>query len=122
TQNTLSRIDEMIEDKQLAAEIKAAYQFKDFDIRTFFFRQDQVKQQRDANGRVVFSNSNTTIEHRKDPNLSRRMKVKEAFKLGKTTTRCIDDIEYRLCHPKLICSICDEYAPSRTITVAEDEY
>jgi hypothetical protein len=121
TQNTLAKIDEMIEDKELAAEIKAAYQFKEFDIR-FFFRQDQIKGERDTNGRVVFPTSNAIINHHEIPKLFRRMNVKEAFKLGKTTTRYIGDIEYRLCHPKLICSTCDEYAPSRTITIAEDEY
>jgi len=121
TQSTLSQIDEVIDDKKLAVEIKAAYQNKFSDIRTFF-QQEQIKRQRDAYGRICFPPATTVIKQDEAPNLLRRMTVKEAFKLGKTTTRCIDDIEYRLCHPKLICSLCDECTPSRTITVAEDEY
>jgi hypothetical protein len=54
--------------------------------------------------------------------LYNKFNVLEAFNAGYTTTRIVDKIEYRLCHPVLDCEICDENYCSQPITIAEDPY
>ena len=54
--------------------------------------------------------------------LYNKYNVLTAFNCGMFTTRIVDKIPYRLCHPILDCEACDENYTSQPITIAEDRF
>lgn len=124
TQSTLSQIDELMDDASLAPQVKEVYTNANVDIRSFFAIHPKDTSEQPDEVQMISPPPPSADQYPPFPNPSTHiaMTVKDAFKNRKTSTRTIDDIEYQLCHPKLVCDRCDLYAPSRMITVAEDDY
>jgi hypothetical protein len=127
TQNTLSQIDEIIDSPGTAEFTKQVYQTQSLDIREFFHaaRSDNVKPHTSDDEVVPYHPSPTSelfAERKFTPFLYREFTVLQAFNADIVTKETINDIEFRLCHPRLICERCDADSPSKSITIAEEGY
>ena len=50
------------------------------------------------------------------------LSIKEAFDTGVTTSTVIENKEYRLCHPRLVCLECNDIFVQPSLTIAERDY
>ena len=147
TQGTLTQISVLMDDKELSAPVKQMYTTKNWTIEQFFklkpsgeltAQPTNSSKSEDTTTRVAANGTNeeddvlivTPPPKSKlsdDVNGIRIPKIKEysveeAFRSNKTTTTSVDDVEYRLCHPRLICDICNEYSHPPVVTIAENHY
>ncbi|KAG9299155.1 hypothetical protein G9A89_022628 [Geosiphon pyriformis] len=125
TQSTLSQIDDLMEDTDFSRQVKQTYCTEILDIRSFFpCKQTSSPLDNSDEVQVVSPPPTQVYDNKIDPPTSTHnsYSVEEAFRLGKTTKVTIDDTVYRLCHPRVVCQRCNEYAPSRTISAAEEPY
>ena len=133
TQSTLSQISTVMENKQLSAAVKKMYLAKNVDIRTLFAPVPPNRRKTKETNKAIDDDEIQSVTPPKKKNLPDRTddayreifvdySVKKAFELGFTTTIKVDNEEYQRCHPHLVCHLCDQYAPSRVVTIAEDRY
>ena len=125
TQDTLSQIEELVEDETLATEIKEIYQEETIDIRQFFNTKETQQPTDDDDEVQVVSPAQVSINrtNRNDPPPGRiGVCVDVAIQTGVYSTRLIDMVDYKLCYPRLTCVQCEQFNYNRIITVAEDSY
>ena len=73
---------------------------------------------------VVNPSPNRLPSKRKEypPDKFNGMSVSEAFSRKRTSTRTVQGVDFTLCHPQLVCEVCNEFAPSRSLTIGESNY
>jgi hypothetical protein len=123
SQDTLSRIDELLKKTGIAHAVKEIYKGKNMSIRSFFDTKPMSEvDEKEDEVEIISPPLKSEYENAIFSKSFTELTIRQAFDLGITTWTLFNGEKHPLCHPRLICMTCTEPSGPPSVTIAEENY